>query len=154
MTNDNNIRADPYLILRYYINQQAIKDLANMKSRDNAQFLTAYLMNNYIDNEYQMHRIITLALTRRFYKLLLKIAIELDRMEEKVNNMRMTLDELFKDMEQTARHVEQLAQDKEPTNEADKIEEALEEDENESEDENEDEDEVTEDEPEEENKED
>ena len=72
--------------------------------------------------------------------MLREIAKELDRMEVKVNHMRMTLDELFSDMEQTARHVEKLAQDKEPTNEADKIEEALEEDENEDEDENENED--------------
>lgn len=122
---DNNIRADPYLILRYYINRQAIKDLANMKSRDNAQFLTAYLLNNYIDNEYQMQRIITLALTRRFYKLLLKIARELDRMEEKVNNMRMTLDDLFNDMEQAAADVKVLNALNNTTNEADKIEAEL-----------------------------
>lgn len=122
---DNNIRADPYLILRYYINRQAIKDLANMKSRDNAQFLTAYLMNNYIDNEYQMQRIITLALTRRFHKLLLKIARELDRMEEKVNNMRMTLDDLFNDMEQAAADVKVLNALNNTTNEADKIEAEL-----------------------------
>lgn len=122
---DNNIRADPYLILRYYINRQAIKDLANMKSRDNAQFLTAYLMNNYIDNEYQMQRIITLALTRRFYKLLLKIARELDKMEEKVNNMRMTLDDLFNDMEQAAADVKVLNALNNTTNEADKIEAEL-----------------------------
>lgn len=125
MTNNNNIRADPYLILRYYINRQAIKDLANMKSRDNAQFLTAYLMNNYIDNEYQMQRIITLALTRRFYKLLLKIAKELDRMEAKVNNMRMTLDDLFNDMEQAAADVKVLNAINNTTNEADKIEAEL-----------------------------
>lgn len=125
MSNKNNIRADPYLILRYHINRQAIKDLANMKSRDNAQFLTAYLMNNYIDNEYQMQRIITLALTRRFYKLLLKIARELDRMEEKVNNMRMTLDDLFNDMEQAAADVKVLNALNNTTNEADKIEEQL-----------------------------
>lgn len=127
MSKDNNIRADPYLILRYYINRQAIKDLANMKSRDNAQFLTAYLLNNYIDNEYQMQRIITLALTRRFYKLLLKIARELDRMEEKVNNMRMTLDDLFKDMEQAAADVKVLNAINNTTNEADKIEAELDE---------------------------
>lgn len=125
MSNNNNIRADPYLILRYYINRQAIKDLANMKSRDNAQFLTAYLLNNYIDNEYQMQRIITLALTRRFYKLLLKIARELDRMEAKVNNMRMTLDDLFNDMEQAAADVKTLNALNNTTNEADKIEEQL-----------------------------
>lgn len=137
MTNDNNIRADPYLILRYYINRQAIKDLANMKSRDNAQFLTAYLLNNYIDNEYQMQRIITLALTRRFYKLLLKIAKELDRMEAKVNNMRMTLDDLFNDMEQAAADVKTLNTLNNTTNEADKIEEQLDEqNENADEDEN------------------
>lgn len=135
---DNNIRADPYLILRYYINRQAIKDLANMKSRDNAQFLTAYLMNNYIDNEYQMQRIITLALTRRFYKLLLKIARELDRMEAKVNNMRMTLDDLFNDMEQAAADVKVLNALNNTTNEADKIEEELDE-QNENEDADEDE---------------
>lgn len=134
----DNIRADPYLILRYYINRQAIKDLANMKSRDNAQFLTAYLLNNYIDNEYQMQRIITLALTRRFYKLLLKIARELDRMEEKVNNMRMTLDDLFNDMEQAAADVKTLNAINNTTNEADKIEEQLDEqNENADEDENE-----------------
>ena len=127
MTDNNNIRADPYLILRYYINRQAIKDLANMKSRDNAQFLTAYLMNNYIDNEYQMQRIIALALTRRFYKLLLKIARELDRMEEKVNNMRMTLDDLFSDMEQAAADVKVLNALNSTTNEADKIEAELDE---------------------------
>ena len=127
MTDNNNIRADPYVILRYYINRQAIKDLANMKSRDNAQFLTAYLMNNYIDNEYQMQRIIALALTRRFYKLLLKIAIELDRMEEKVNNMRMTLDDLFNDMEQAAADVKVLNALNSTTNEADKIEAELDE---------------------------
>lgn len=127
MSKDNNIRADPYLILRYYINRQAIKDLANMKSRDNAQFLTAYLLNNYIDNEYQMQRIITLALTRRFYKLLLKIARELDRMEAKVNNMRMTLDDLFNDMEQAAADVKVLNTLNNTTNEADKIEEQLDE---------------------------
>ena len=125
MSKDNSIRADPYLILRYYINRQAIKDLANMKSRDNAQFLTAYLLNNYIDNEYQMQRIITLALTRRFYKLLLKIARELDRMEEKVNNMRMTLDDLFNDMEQAAADVKALNAVNNTTNEADKIEAEL-----------------------------
>ena len=127
MTDNNNIRADPYVILQYYINRQAIKDLANMKSRDNAQFLTAYLMNNYIDNEYQMQRIIALALTRRFYKLLLKIAIELDRMEEKVNNMRMTLDDLFNDMEQAAADVKVLNALNSTTNEADKIEAELDE---------------------------
>ena len=127
MSKDNSIRADPYLILRYYINRQAIKDLANMKSRDNAQFLTAYLLNNYIDNEYQMQRIITLALTRRFYKLLLKIAKELDRMEAKVNNMRMTLDDLFNDMEQAAADVKTLNAINNTTNEADKIEEELDE---------------------------
>lgn len=127
MTDNNNIRADPYVILRYYINRQAIKDLANMKSRDNAQFLTAYLMNNYIDNEYQMQRIIALALTRRFYKLLLKIARELDRMEEKVNNMRMTLDDLFNDMEQAAADVKVLNALNSTTNEADKIEAELDE---------------------------
>ena len=127
MTDNNNIRADPYVILRYYINRQAIKDLANMKSRDNAQFLTAYLMNNYIDNEYQMQRIIALALTRRFYKLLLKIARELDRMEEKVNNMRMTLDALFNDMEQAAADVKVLNALNSTTNEADKIEAELDE---------------------------
>lgn len=127
MSDNNNIRADPYLILRYYINRQAIKDLADMKSRDNAQFLTAYLLNNYIDNEYQMQRIITLALTRRFYKLLLKIAKELDRMEAKVNNMRMTLDDLFNDMEQAAADVKTLNALNNTTNEADKIEEQLDE---------------------------
>lgn len=127
MSDNNNIRADPYLILRYYINRQAIKDLANMKSRDNARFLTAYLLNNYIDNEYQMQRIITLALTRRFYKLLLKIARELDRMEEKVNNMRVTLDDLFNDMEQAAADVKTLNALNNTTNEADKIEEQLDE---------------------------
>ena len=127
MSDNNNIRADPYLILRYYINRQAIKDLADMKSRDNAQFLTAYLLNNYIDNEYQMQRIITLALTRRFYKLLLKIAKELDRMEVKVNNMRMTLDDLFNDMEQAAADVKTLNALNNTTNEADKIEEQLDE---------------------------
>lgn len=138
MTDNNNIRADPYLILRYYINRQAIKDLADMKSRDNAQFLTAYLLNNYIDNEYQMQRIITLALTRRFYKLLLKIARELDRMEEKVNNMRMTLDDLFNDMEQAAADVKVL-NTLNTTNEADKIEAELDEqNENADEDANED----------------
>lgn len=137
MSKDNSIRADPYLILRYYINRQAIKDLANMKSRDNAQFLTAYLLNNYIDNEYQMQRIITLALTRRFYKLLLKIAKELDRMEAKVNNMRMTLDDLFNDMEQAAADVKTLNAINNTTNEADKIEEQLDEqNENADEDEN------------------
>jgi len=127
MSDNNNIRADPYLILRYYINRQAIKDLTDMKSRDNAQFLTAYLLNNYIDNEYQMQRIITLALTRRFYKLLLKIAKELDRMEAKVNNMRMTLDDLFNDMEQAAADVKTLNALNNTTNEADKIEEQLDE---------------------------
>lgn len=127
MTDKNNIRADPYLILQYYINRRAIKDLANMKSRDNAQFLTAYLLNNYIDNEYQMQRIITLALTRRFYKLLLKIAKELDRMEVKVNNMRMTLDDLFSDMEQAAADVKTLNALNNTTNEADKIEAELDE---------------------------
>ena len=137
MSKDNSIRADPYLILRYYINRQAIKDLADMKSRDNAQFLTAYLLNNYIDNEYQMQRIITLALTRRFYKLLLKIARELDRMEEKVNNMRMTLDDLFNDMEQAAADVKVLNAINNTTNEADKIEAELDEqNENADEDEN------------------
>lgn len=143
MSKDNNIRADPYLILRYYINRQAIKDLANMKSRDNAQFLTAYLLNNYIDNEYQMQRIITLALTRRFYKLLLKIAKELDRMEAKVNNMRMTLDDLFNDMEQAAADVKVLNALNNTTNEADKIEEQLDEqNENADEDENDDTEEI------------
>lgn len=143
MSKDNNIRADPYLILRYYINRQAIKDLANMKSRDNAQFLTAYLLNNYIDNEYQMQRIITLALTRRFYKLLLKIAKELDRMEAKVNNMRMTLDDLFNDMEQAAADVKTLNALNNTTNEADKIEEQLDEqNENADEDENDDTEEI------------
>lgn len=139
----DNIRADPYLILRYYINRQAIKDLADMKSRDNAQFLTAYLLNNYIDNEYQMQRIITLALTRRFYKLLLKIARELDRMEEKVNNMRMTLDDLFNDMEQAAADVKVLNALNNTTNEADKIEAELDEqNENADEDENDDTEEI------------
>ena len=143
MSNDNNIRADPYLILRYYINRQAIKDLANMKSRDNAQFLTAYLLNNYIDNEYQMQRIIVLALTRRFYKLLLKIAKELDRMEAKVNNMRMTLDDLFNDMEQAAADVKVLNALNNTTNEADKIEAELDEqNENADEDENDDTEEI------------
>ena len=127
MSDNNNIRADPYLILRYYINRQAIKDLADMKSRDNAQFLTAYLLSKYIDDEYQMQRIITLALTRRFYKLLLKIAKELDRMEVKVNNMRMTLDDLFNDMEQAAADVKTLNALNNTTNEADKIEEQLDE---------------------------
>ena len=137
MSKDNSIRADPYLILRYYINRQAIKDLSDMKSRDNAQFLTAYLLNNYIDNEYQMQRIITLALTRRFYKLLLKIARELDRMEAKVNNMRMTLDDLFNDMEQAAADVKVLNAINNTTNEADKIEAELDEqNENADEDEN------------------
>lgn len=143
MSKDNNIRADPYLILRYYINRQAIKDLTNMKSRDNAQFLTAYLLNNYIDNEYQMQRIITLALTRRFYKLLLKIARELDRMEAKVNNMRMTLDDLFNDMEQAAADVKTLNAINNTTNEADKIEAELDEqNENADEDENDDTEEI------------
>lgn len=143
MSKDNNIRADPYLILRYYINRQAIKDLADMKSRDNAQFLTAYLLNNYIDNEYQMQRIITLALTRRFYKLLLKIARELDRMEEKVNNMRMTLDDLFNDMEQAAADVKTLNAINNTTNEADEIEAELDEqNENADEDENDDTEEI------------
>ena len=143
MSDNNNIRADPYLILRYYINRQAIKDLADMKSSDNAQFLTAYLLNNYIDNEYQMQRIITLALTRRFYKLLLKIAKELDRMEEKVNNMRMTLDDLFNDMEQAAADVKTLNALNNTTNEADKIEEQLDEqNENADEDENDDTEEI------------
>lgn len=127
MTDNNNIRADPYIILQYYINRQAIKDLADMKSRDNAQFLTKYLLNNYIDNEVQMQRIIMLTLTRRFYKLLLKIARELDRMEEKVNNMRMTLDDLFNDMKQAAADVKVLNAVNNTTNEADKIEEQLDE---------------------------
>ena len=59
--------------------------------------------------------------------MLQQIARELDRMEGKIQHMRMTLDDLFKDMEETARHVEQL-NTTEPVNEADKIEEALEED--------------------------
>ena len=134
------IRDQTYIELQYAVNKQAIKDLKNFKSNDSARYLTDYLLTHYLDSKEKMERIIALSLIRRFIKMLREIAKELDRMEVKVNHMRMTLDELFSDMEQTARHVEKLAQDKEPTNEADKIEEALEEDENEDEDENENED--------------
>ena len=61
------------------------------------------------------------------HKELLKIAKELDRMEAKVNNMRMTLDDLFNDMEQAAADVKVLNAINNTTNEADKIEEQLEE---------------------------
>ena len=134
------IRDQTYIDLQYAVNKLAIKDLKNHKSIDSARYLTDYLLTHYLDSKEKMERIIALSLVRRFIKMLREIARELDRMEVKVNHMRMTLDELFKDMEQTARHVEQLAQDKEPTNEADKIEEALEEDENKDESENENED--------------
>ena len=139
------IRDRTYIELQYAVNKQAIKDLAEYKSNDSARYLTDYLLTHYIDSKEKMERIVVLSLLRRFIKMLREIAKELDRMEVKVNHMRMTLDDLFKDMEQTARHVEKMAQDKESDNEADKIEEALEEDENESEDddENESEDEDT-----------
>lgn len=134
------IRDQTYIELQYAVNKQAIKDLKNFKSNDSAMYLTDYLLTHYLDSKEKMELIIALSLIRRFVKMLREIARELDRMEVKVNHMRMTLDDLFKDMEQTARHVDKLAQDKEPTNEADKIEEALEEDENENEDEDENED--------------
>lgn len=139
------IRDRTYIELQYAVNKQAIKDLAMYKSNDSTRYLTDYLLTHYIDSKEKMERIVVLSLLRRFIKMLREIAKELDRMEVKVNHMRMTLDDLFKDMEQTARHVEKMAQNKEPDNEADKIEEALEEDENEneSEDENENEDEDT-----------
>ena len=119
-------RDEPFKNLQYAVNHRAIVDLARNCHYDSAETIVTYLLTHYIDNEYSMQTIIRLALQRRFLKMLQQIDKELDRMEGKIQHMRMTLDDLFKDMEETARHVEQL--NKEPVNEADKIEEALEED--------------------------
>lgn len=120
-------RDEPFKDLQYAINHSAIVDLSKNYHYDSAESIVNYLLTHYIDSEYSMQTIIRLALTRRFLKMLQQIAKELDRMEGKIQHMRMTLDDLFKDMEETARHVEQL-NTTEPVNEADKIEEALEED--------------------------
>lgn len=120
-------RDEPFKDLQYAINHRAIVDLSKNYHYDSAESIVNYLLTHYIDSEYSMQTIIRLALTRRFLKMLQQIAKELDRMEGKIQHMRMTLDDLFKDMEETARHVEQL-NTTEPVNEADKIEEALEED--------------------------
>lgn len=120
-------RDEPFINLQYAINHRAIVDLSKNYHYDSAESIVNYLLTHYIDNEYSMQAIIRLALTRRFLKMLQQIAKELDRMEGKIQHMRMTLDDLFKDMEETARHVEQL-NTTEFVNEADKIEEALEED--------------------------
>ena len=120
-------RDEPFKDLQYAINHRAIVDLSKNYHYDSAESIVNYLLTHYIDNEYSMQVIIRLALQRRFLKMLQQIARELDRMEGKIQHMRMTLDDLFKDMEETARHVEQL-NTTESVNEADKIEEALEED--------------------------
>ena len=120
-------RDEPFKDLQYAINHRAIVDLSKNYHYDSAESIVNYLLTHYIDSEYSMQTIIRLALTRRFLKMLQQIAKELDRMEGKIQHMRMTLDDLFKDMEETARHVEQL-NTTESVNEADKIEEALEED--------------------------
>ena len=120
-------RDEPFKDLQYAINHRAIVDLSKNYHYDSAESIVNYMLTHYIDNEYSMQVIIRLALQRRFLKMLQQIAKELDRMEGKIQHMRMTLDDLFKDMEETARHVEQL-NTTEPVNEADKIEEALEED--------------------------
>lgn len=115
---------------------------------DSAILLTRYLLSHYIDSEYKMKKLVTLALVRRFGVLLKKIAIDIDRAEEKIQRMKMTLDDLFKDLEATAQNIEKLASEEldnvYTNNEADKIEETLSNEiENESKSENEDEDEDT-----------
>ena len=128
-------RDEPIKNLQYAINHRAIVDLAKNCHYDSAESIVNYLLTHYIDSENSMQTIIRLALQRRFLKMLQQIARELDRMEGKIQHMRMTLDDLFKDMEETARHVEQLQTNNgDQENEADKIEEALEEDADENED--------------------
>lgn len=92
-----------------------------------------------------MKKLVALALVRRFGVLLKKIAIDIDRAEEKIQRMKMTLDDLFKDLETTAQNIEKLASEGldnvYTNNEADKIEETLSNEiESENESENEDED--------------
>ena len=117
---------------------------------DSAILLTRYLLTHYIDSEEKMKKLVALALVRRFGVLLKKIAIDIDRAEEKIQRMKMTLDDLFKDLEATASTIEKLASDEldnvYTNNEADKIEETLSneiENESKSENENESEDEDT-----------
>lgn len=126
MTED--IRAEPYRELQYAVNYRAIKDLAQCKGGDSALTLTSYLLTHYMDDSNKMELIVKLALIRRYNKLLEKIAKQLDNMEAKVNKMRMTLDDLFKDIEETAASVEKLnpAPETDKTSEADKIEEEME----------------------------
>lgn len=126
MTED--IRAEPYRALQYAINYQAIKDLAQCKGDDSALTLTRYLLSHYLDDSNKMELIVKQALIRRYNKLMETIARQLDNMEAKVNKMRMTLDDLFKDLEETAASVEKLAPTPEAdkTSEADKIEEEME----------------------------
>ena len=112
---------------------------------DSAILLTRYLLSHYIDSEEKMKKLVALALVRRFGVLLKRIAIDIDRAEEKINRMKMTLDDLFKDLEATAQNIEKLASEEldnvYTNNEADKIEETLSNEiENESKSENEDED--------------
>ena len=139
------IRDEPYIELQLAVNEQALRDLACMKSMDSAILLTRYLLTHYIDSEEKMKKLVTLALVRRFGVLLKKIAIDIDKMEVKIQRMKMTLDDLFKDMEATAQNIEKLASEEldnvYTNNEADKIEETLSNEiENENESENEDED--------------
>ena len=136
------IRDEPYIELQIAVNEQALRDLACLKSMDSAILLTRYLLTHYIDSEEKMKKLVTLALVRRFGVLLKKIAIDIDKMEVKIQRMKMTLDDLFNDMEATAKNIEKLASEEldnvYTSNEADKIEETLS-DEIESESENEDE---------------
>lgn len=123
------IRDEPYIELQIAVNEQALRDLACLKSMDGAILLTRYLLTHYIDSEEKMKKLVALALVRRFGVLLKKIAIDIDRVEEKIQLMKMTLDDLFKDLENTAQNIEKLASEEldnvYKNNEADEIEETL-----------------------------
>lgn len=133
-------RDEPFKELQLAVNRQAVYDLARHRTHDTAHNLVRYLETHVIDNEHLMRRIIIKALERRFTVTLRNIAIDIDKMEVKINQMKMTLDDLFKDMETTAQNIEKLKAetaadlDNVYNKRADEIEKQLTQNENENED--------------------
>lgn len=138
-------RDEPFKELQLAVNRQTVYDLARHRTHDTAHNLVRYLEEHVIDNEHLMHRIIIKALERRYKVTLRNIAIDIDKMEVKIEHMKMTLDDLFKDMEATAQNIEKIKAetaadlDNVYNKRADEIEKQL----TQNEDENENEDETT-----------
>lgn len=82
--------------LQYAINKQAVLDLKEKNNMDSVKSLCNYLISHIIEDEVTMKEVIYKALEMRQLKSLKQLEKTIKESEDIINDMKMSLDEMYK----------------------------------------------------------